>query len=414
MPDPILVVAGVSKRFCRNLRRSLRYGAADIAADLMPWRARHAGLRRDEFWALQDVSFTLARGEAMAVVGHNGAGKSTLLRIIAGLFAPDAGEVRINGRVQSVIEIGSGFNPVLSGRENARLILSWQCAGGAQRLAELVEAAGAFAELGALFDAPLQSYSSGMRARLAFALATQLPSDLLLLDEVLAVGDQAFQRKCLAHIRGHLDGGGALLFVSHNVFQIQTVCRRGLLLDHGRVMLDGSSVDAIDRLFEASAAQGGGDSAGLVPDPAMPRIEQLVARAPDGGPIRTGGELELQLDYVLPEPIEASVSLGIWTRDLSVCVAILADPDRQWLPAGAGSRICRVPSLPLVAGTYLLRASIFDPATMHAYAMHGYTSAATPLKVTGETDRLTLLRRNSGQLVMIDASWPDSRDRACT
>lgn len=405
MAGPVLEVAGVSKRFCRNLRRSLAYGVSDITSELLPWRRRSSDLRRDEFWALDDVSFSLAPGEAMAVVGHNGAGKSTLLRIVAGLFPPDAGEVRVNGRVQSVIELGSGFNALLSGRENAQLILSWQ-SGAGHGLAASVEAVNAFAELGALFDAPLQSYSTGMRARLAFALATQVPSDLLLLDEVLAVGDQAFQRKCLRHIRDRLDAGGSLLFVSHNVFQIQTVCRRGLLLDHGRVTFEGSSVDTLDRLFESQADAGRAEEATAC-DPDRPRVERLLAQAPDGGGVRTGGPLELKLEYFMPEPIEAAFSVSLWTRDLSVCIAILAGSDSVILPAGHGERTCIISKLPLMAGNYLVRASIFDPVTMHPHALHGYSGPATPLKVKGELDRLMILRRDAGQLVAIESAWSE-------
>lgn len=402
----MLEAAGISKRFCRNLRRSLAYGVSDVASELLPWRRRSSDLRRDEFWALDDVSFTLAPGEAMAVVGHNGAGKSTLLRIVAGLFPPDAGEVRVNGRVQSVIELGSGFNPLLSGRENAQLILSWQCGAG-QSLAASVEAVNTFAELGALLDAPLQSYSSGMRARLAFALATQVPSDLLLLDEVLAVGDQAFQRKCLRHIRDRLDAGGSLLLVSHNVFQIQTVCRRGLLLDHGRVTFAGSAVDAIDRLFESQTEAGTADHAATC-DPARPRVERLLAQAPDGGAVRTSGPLELSFEYFMPEPIEAIFSVSLWTRDLSVCIAIIAETQPVHLPAGDGKRKCVVPSLSLIPGNYMVRAAILDPATLHPHALHGYSGPATPLKVEGASDRLTILRRDAGQLVLMEGEWSDS------
>jgi lipopolysaccharide transport system ATP-binding protein len=403
MARAVLEVASVSKRFCRDLRQSLNYGAKDILSELMPWRARPSGLRSDEFWALDDVSFTLERGEAMAIVGHNGAGKSTLLRVTAGLFRPDMGEVCINGRVQSVIELGSGFNALLSGRENAKLILSWQC-GDDRSVATAIEAVNAFAELGKLFDAPLQAYSSGMRARLAFALALSIPSDLLLLDEVLAVGDQGFQRKCLRQIRDYLEAGGSLLFVSHNIFQIQAVCRRGLLLEKGRVAFSGSAADAIDRLFESDT-----ESASSVQvaasGPARARLDCVTVVGSDGGGVRTGGDAEFKLEYFVAEPLEAACAISVWTRDLSVCIAIFIEPRSSVLPAGHGQRSCLVSALPLVAGNYLLRAAMFDPNTMHSHARHGYTNPATAVKVFGDTDRLTLLRRDQGQLVLIEGEW---------
>lgn len=401
----LLKVEHLSKRFCRDLRRSLRYGVADILAELQP-RRKASPLRRDEFWALDDISFTLSAGEAMAVVGSNGAGKSSLLRTIAGLLKPDIGEVRLHGAVQSMIDLSGGFNPTLTGRENLDLGFALRGTGGlggrAGRSAQ-IEAAADFADLGDFLDAPLQSYSNGMGARLAFGLASQLSADLLLVDEALAVGDIGFQRKCVRHIRGHLDRGGALLFVSHNIFQIHAVCERGLTLDRGRVGFIGSAVDALEHMFERDRAQN--PVAAAVPiDPELPWITGLE-RASAADPITTGGSLELVMSYVMTCAVEAICMISIWTQDQSVCIAIVREPAAGLIPAGAGERRCSLPDLPLVAGSYVVRAAILDAETLQPLAMFGYAGAGLQLWVAPAGDRFEMIRRTVGQLVEMPSRW---------
>ena len=188
----ILSVAHVSKKYAQQLRRSLWYGARDIARELVPFGSNESPLRPGEFWALDDVSFELERGSSLAVVGGNGAGKSTLLKILYGLLKPDRGEVRVRGRMEALLELGTGFNPLLSGRENVGVGAALHGFDGRQTSA-LLERVIDFAELGEFIDAPLQAYSTGMKTRLAYALSANLEPDVLLVDEVLAVGDVAFQ-----------------------------------------------------------------------------------------------------------------------------------------------------------------------------------------------------------------------------
>ena len=244
----MISVSHLSKKYCHELRRGLWYGVRDIAREIIPRRGE-AGLRPGEFWALDDVSFEVRRGESLAITGANGAGKSTLLKILYGILKPDRGEVRVSGRVEALIELGAGFNPVLTGRENVRVGAALHGL-NARETAALMERVLDFSELGAFVDDPVQSYSSGMKARLAYALAANLDPDVLLVDEVLAVGDFAFQRKCVRHMQSYLAGGGALLFVSHNMYQMQAICERGFLLDHGRLTFEGSAVEMLNRLHE--------------------------------------------------------------------------------------------------------------------------------------------------------------------
>jgi lipopolysaccharide transport system ATP-binding protein len=250
-PDAELLVVAehVSKKFCRSLKRSLWYGIEDIAGALAPTtrRRRRAGdpadlpvLRKDEFMAVTDVSFRLRRGECLGLIGHNGAGKSTLLKILNGLLPPDGGQITARGRTAALIELNAGFNPILSGRENIyneAALLGFTPAETRQKFDSIVE----FAEIGDFLDMPVQNYSSGMRVRLGFAVAAHMEPDILLIDEVLAVGDVAFRFKCLNAI-GELMKSSAVIFVSHTMPQIFRLCTDLIVMDHGAVTYQGTNI----------------------------------------------------------------------------------------------------------------------------------------------------------------------------
>jgi lipopolysaccharide transport system ATP-binding protein len=230
--DVLIRVEGVSKKFCRNLKRSLWYGLKDTASDMFGgWSSDQ--LRTDEFWAVDNVSLELARGECLGLIGRNGAGKTTLLKMLNGLIKPDTGRIELAGRVGALISLGAGFNPILTGRENIYVngsVLGLTNKEIDSKFPEIVE----FAEIGDFIDTPVQSYSAGMQVRLGFAVATAIKPDVLLLDEVLAVGDVAFRAKCyerLAQIRD----SAAFVLVSHDTDQIARVCSKVLVLNAGRV-----------------------------------------------------------------------------------------------------------------------------------------------------------------------------------
>lgn len=190
------------------------------------------------FWALDDVSFDVYKGEVVGIIGRNGSGKSTLLKIISGLFPPTKGSVRVHGRIIPMLELGSGFDPELTGRENVFLngaILGYSEAFLRERFDEILE----FSELGNFIDMPLKTYSSGMMMRLAFSVATIVEPEILIVDEILAVGDEAFQRKSRAKTMELMGGGTTVLFVSHSLGQIREMCNRVIWLDHGKVVMQG-------------------------------------------------------------------------------------------------------------------------------------------------------------------------------
>ena len=200
---------------------------------------------KSESWVLRDISFDMQPGEAVGIIGQNGSGKSTLLKIISGALEPTAGQVSRGGRIAAILELGLGFNPEFTGRENALNYLRMVGIPEMQ-IVELMHEVEAFAEIGKYFDSPMRIYSSGMQMRVAFAAATTLRPDLLIIDEALAVGDSYFVHKCIARIRAYCLSGTTLLFVSHDPGAVRQLCRRAVLLDNGEMIRDGPSDEVVD------------------------------------------------------------------------------------------------------------------------------------------------------------------------
>jgi ABC-type polysaccharide/polyol phosphate transport system ATPase subunit len=247
MSEPLIKVDGLSKKYCRSLRKSLWYGFQDMGTELFGRKAHDRDLRDGEFWALNNFSFELKRGESLGLVGRNGAGKTTLLRMLCGLIKPDAGRIEMRGRVSALIALGAGFNPVLTGREN--IYVSAAVYGLTRneidgKLDEIIE----FSELEDFIDMAVQSYSSGMIVRLGFSIAAALKPDILILDEVLAVGDLKFQIKCGNRIRS-ISEECAVIVVSHNMYQLRRLCERGIYLENGTSFLDGN-IEKVTSAYE--------------------------------------------------------------------------------------------------------------------------------------------------------------------
>lgn len=246
MSQPIISVRGVSKRYQLG-----QIGMTSLRDDLQRFGRRLRGIKDDEkksgeFWALKDVNFDVVPGEVLGIIGRNGAGKSTLLKILSRITEPTTGEIRMRGRVGSLLEVGTGFHPELSGRDNIFLngaILGMTRAEIRAKFEEIVE----FAEIGKFIDTPVKRYSSGMYVRLAFAIAAHLEPEILIVDEVLAVGDAQFQKKCIGRMQEISHGHGrTVLFVSHQMTTIRRLCHRCVVLDAGRVAGVYSANDAVD------------------------------------------------------------------------------------------------------------------------------------------------------------------------
>lgn len=245
MTYPIVEVNHISKKFCRSLRRSLWYGVVDMGKELIGKNENHLVLRKDEFWAVKDISFKVDQGETVGLIGHNGAGKTSLFRMLGGLIKPDAGQIKVRGRVQALISLGAGFNPVLTGRENIFInasLMGFSKKEIKKRFDEIVS----FSGLSEFLDMPVQSYSSGMVVRLGFSVAAFLEPDVLLVDEVLSVGDLAFRTKCQIRIQELRNKGVAIIIVSHNLHTISHLCPRTITLEKGKIIFDGDTESAID------------------------------------------------------------------------------------------------------------------------------------------------------------------------
>jgi teichoic acid transport system ATP-binding protein len=244
--DTIISVEGVSKKFCRSLKSTMRYGVRDVARDVFGLPQSANGLRHDEFWALNDFSFDVRRGECLGLIGPNGAGKSTLLKLLNGITLPDKGKIKIAGRIGALLELGAGFHPMLTGRENIHLsaaILGLSKDEVAKKLDAIVD----FAGLEEFIDSPVKHYSSGMVVRLGFAIAAHVDPDVLLIDEALAVGDVLFQARCFAKLREFKEKGTTIIFVTHSLDLITSHCSRALLLTKGTKVGDGTPKDVIDQ-----------------------------------------------------------------------------------------------------------------------------------------------------------------------
>ncbi len=236
--DTVINVEGVSKKFCRSLKYTMLYGARDVARDVLGFSGNSNGLRQDEFWALKDVTFEVKRGECVGLIGPNGAGKSTLLKLLNGITLPDKGTIKVTGRIGALLELGAGFHPLLTGRENIRLnaaILGLSEKEIDEKFDDIVD----FAELREFLDMPLKHYSTGMCVRLGFAVVISANPDILFIDEALAVGDTGFQQKCLQRIQALQNCGTTMVVVTHDIQMIKNYCSSAIYLKAGGISFQG-------------------------------------------------------------------------------------------------------------------------------------------------------------------------------
>jgi lipopolysaccharide transport system ATP-binding protein len=350
---PVVQAADLGKRYELGTRRAL---------DWLP--GRRAARARDLFWALQGVSFEVAAGEVIGLIGRNGAGKSTLLKILARITEPSTGWVELRGRVGSLLEVGTGFHAELTGRDNVYLsgaILGLKRAEITRRFDEIV----AFAEVERLIDTPVKRYSSGTYLRLAFAVAAHLEPEILLVDEVLAVGDAAFQRKCLGRMGDFAREGRTVLFVSHNLAAVGRLCSRALLLEGGRLAASGETAAVIARYTQALqpvAGERSWDDSMAAPGDEYLRVASIVVRGPDGqatSAVAQDSPFTVEMRYRVLAPM-ANANVGFELRGDSGTVAFWTfDADHpEWAGRGRAPGIyhvrCTVPGHLLNEGTFFV------------------------------------------------------------
>jgi lipopolysaccharide transport system ATP-binding protein len=300
-----IVTEGLGKRYEIGQRNREAYSTLrDTIANGIRLRSRSAMPATKEFWALRDVSFDVKQGEVVGIVGRNGAGKSTLLKLLSRITEPTTGRIRIRGRVASLLEVGTGFHPELTGRENIYLngaILGMSRKEITAKFDEIVD----FAEVEEFLETPVKRYSSGMYVRLAFAVAANLDPEVLIVDEVLAVGDSQFQRKCLGKMKDFSTSEGrTVLFVSHSMASVRALCTSALWLDHGQVRLRGSSLEVIRSYLESSMEEAGSTQSLEDIKRAPGQGERLMitrVTLNDGQSVQHGERLDVQIDYEVKE-----------------------------------------------------------------------------------------------------------------
>jgi lipopolysaccharide transport system ATP-binding protein len=343
----------------------------------------HAGGRKrrdNKFWALRDVSFDIKKGEMVGIIGHNGAGKSTLLKILSRITEPTRGRAEIHGRVGSLLEVGTGFHFELTGRENVYLygaILGMTRAEIDHKFDRIVE----FSEIERFLDTPVKHYSSGMYVRLAFAVAAHLDPEILLIDEVLSVGDLAFQRKCMDQARKLREGDATVIVVSHNMFSIKAMCDRVLYLSHGKVLADGAP-DEVIPFYEKDILGGAGELD--TPRWALARLGNDLTQRPvsitgmrildEDGQARTvfeyGERVRVQVQYEIKQDLKnANFVVALIRSDGISCCNYSSQLDGFEIRghAGAGEFELLMPSLKLVADLYALHVVIWDEKFQELY-----------------------------------------------
>ncbi len=415
---PAVIFEGVTKRFTITHDRPRSLQEAFVATF-----RRDRGLERETLTALDAVSFSLAHGESLGLVGPNGTGKSTTLKLVARILEPTAGRVVIDGRVAALLELGAGFHPDLTGREN--VYLNGSLLGlSRQRMNDRFERIVAFSELESFIDMPVKHYSSGMYMRLGFATAIHLDAEILLVDEILAVGDQNFQNKCRERIAALRKAGVTILFVSHSPEAVRELCDRAIWLERGKVLADGPTDAVVEayyasmvereshRLAAEAAERGGAPPPSPVTGPRGAAVDRYGSREieilgvdllDDAGarlPLaRTGEPLVIQLRYKAHERIEGPVFgialhrddgvhlTGPNTRDVGLTIDAVDGP---------GAVRIRVPRMPLMEGNYELSVACYDHTLSHPFDHH---HRRFPLRV-----RAGDVRERIG-LLSLDAEW---------
>jgi len=376
---------------------------------------RRRRTRYTELWALKDVDLDIEPGETVGIVGRNGSGKSTLLKLLAGILPPQTGVVQAGGKIAAMLELGAGFHPDFTGRENVFMnaaIHGLSEKQVQQRLDQIIS----FAEIEDFIDMPVRTYSSGMQLRLAFSVAAHVAPDILLLDEVLAVGDEAFQRKCLGRIFDFKRRGGTLVFVSHDPNAVEQICDRAILIDSGQVLMDGKPsavIEAYHEVLAGAPVRTGAQFRAIdeTPDVSKPQfvlggwgtgqaeITEVSLIGPKGGTDRflSGDEMTVRLTIVADSLITApSIGVGVQTGDGMMCfgtntrLAGIVSPDIE------GSAVCefRVADLPLHEGIFnvVVAVSSSDDSTVYHWIDH-----AAEFSVFG--------RRAGVGIVDADVSW---------
>ncbi len=325
--DVVIHIDNVSKKYCKSLKRSMIYGISDIARNTVGLSACSGDLRPEEFWAVKDVTLEVKRGESWGIIGANGSGKTTFLKMLNGIFWPDKGKVTIRGRVGALIAVGAGFHPLLTGREN--IYMNGAILGMSKREIDAkFEAIVDFSGVGDFLDTPVKNYSSGMFVRLGFAVAVHCDIDILLVDEVLSVGDLVFRAKCLDKMREFKEQKKTIIYVSHQMHEVEKICDKVMVLAKGINSFSGEPNEAIDRYRSAITSAMEEDSQQIgTGEVLVTKVETLDAQGAAKREFAEGQRVTIRVHYDARQKVSAIVSIVIYAGDGTLLTHMRTDAD---------------------------------------------------------------------------------------
>jgi len=398
----LITVENVSKKFCRDLKKSLWYAVKDIAGEITGRGNARDELRSGEFWSVNDVSFELRRGECLGLIGPNGAGKSTLLKMLNGLIKPDRGRIRMRGRVGALIELGAGFNPILTGIENIYVngaVLGFTKEEINKKLDSIID----FSELKDFIETPVQNYSSGMKVRLGFAVAAQMEPDILIVDEVLAVGDIGFRTKCF-NAMNEIAKNAAVILVSHSMPDVARVANHIFVIDRGTSVYNGADVEKgfekYFNLFESEEQ--------IVSGSGKAQLHQIYIYSSDedrndGTPtINRLDDIFLEVDFSLgPEVKSCFIQFAFFDKELRVIAQLISMfEEKEFFNNGKNLQArARIPRNLFAPGIYTLTVAFVEGKTGEGWhEILGRYQAVKTFRIVG--------RGTSGHApILLDGDW---------
>jgi lipopolysaccharide transport system ATP-binding protein len=423
MPGPAITIENLGKRYTIGHQRAngdgMRHAIEGAIRDPLAWlrSSRQKKMQQVDFWALKDVSFQIKQGEVVGIIGRNGAGKSTLLKILSRITVPTEGRIRIDGRTASLLEVGTGFHQELTGRENIFLngaILGMTRAEIIRKFDEIVE----FSGIEEFLDTPVKRYSSGMYVRLAFAVAAHLDPEILIVDEVLAVGDAAFQKKCLGKMGSFAQSGRTVLFVSHNMEAIRTLCQRCVWMKDGRLHKDGRTDDIVEAYFNSISNEQSFSCTN--PDYGL-TIQKVVLRNDRGeerSQFRPGEDLIVEISYDANKCIEKPIiALGVLGVSGSCFTSnMLLDGHRPDSLKGTGQITCTFRSIPLLPQNYtvkmIIRAANVKDLIVNYQEVAGFSVVGDLAEYGYKGEFLTFARHSTPVVVPYEWRLPDGTTAA--